>query len=146
LRISLPEGIVSHTNRMGGNERRMDRRYHVELPVRVAWRDSSGKPREADGLAKDISRSGIYFFVPSTINAEEPVQVDLVLPDEITHQGDMRIHLLAKPVRQERVVNTLREPGAGVAIAAALDESSEEPPIARTTPEREPTTTKSHGR
>ncbi len=143
LEISLPNGVVSHTNRLGGSERRMDRRYHVELPVRVMWRDSNGKPREADGLAKDISRSGIYFFVPSEISAEEPVQVELVLPDEITHRGDMRISLLAKPVRQERVVNTLREPGSGMAVAAALDEDSEVPPIAKTAPARERTTTKS---
>ncbi len=146
LRISLPDGVVSHTNRLGGSERRMDRRYHVELPVRVVWRDSSGKAREADGVAKDISRSGIYFFVPSAISADEPVQVELVLPDEITHRGDMRINLLAKPVRQERVVNPLREPGSGMAVAAALDESSDEPPIRHSTPASERTTSKSHRR
>ena len=73
---------------IGGSERRVDRRYHVELPLRVTWRDPDGKSCEADGLARDISRTGIFFVVPTRFSANEPVQLELVLPDEITHRGE----------------------------------------------------------
>ncbi|MGA3324383.1 MAG: MBL fold metallo-hydrolase [Terriglobia bacterium] len=129
LTISLPDGVMSHTNQIGGSERRIDRRYHVELPLRVMWRDADGNPCEAAGVAKDISRTGIFFVVPNVLRADEPVQLELVLPDEITHQGELRINLQARPVRQEHVANSLREPAPGVAVAASLDNTGGEPPI-----------------
>jgi hypothetical protein len=61
---SLPDGVISHPMQIGGSERRVDRRYHVELPLRVTWRDADGKSCEADGMARDISRTGIFFVIP----------------------------------------------------------------------------------
>ena len=66
--------------KIGGSERRADHRYHVELPLRVTWRDANGEWCEADGLAEDISRTGIFFVVPTMISANEPVQFELVSP------------------------------------------------------------------
>jgi phosphoribosyl 1,2-cyclic phosphodiesterase len=129
LTISLPSGAISHAMQIGGSERRVDRRYHVELPLRVTWRDLDGKSCETHGLAKDISRTGIFFVVPTVIRADEPVQLELVLPDEITHRGELRIKFVARPVRQERVGNALSEEALGVAVAAALDVTIGEPPL-----------------
>ena len=119
---------------IGGSERRVDRRYHVELPLRVMWRDLDGKSCEAEGLAKDISRTGIFFVVPTVIRADEPVQLELVLPDEITQRGELRIRFVARPVRQERVGNALREETPGVAVAAALEITGEGPPLPLASP------------
>jgi hypothetical protein len=99
----------------------VDRRYHVELPLRVTWRSADGKLCEAEGLARDISRTGIFFVVPTPIAADEPVQLELVLPDEITHRGEMRIQLAARTIRQEAVGDGLREETRGVAVAASLE-------------------------
>jgi phosphoribosyl 1,2-cyclic phosphodiesterase len=129
LTISLPDGAVTHAMQTGGSGRRVDRRYHVELPLRVTWRDPEGKPCATDGMAKDISRSGIFFVVPTIIRAEEPVNLELVLPDEITHHGEQRIRFVARPLRQEKVGDPLRENGSGVAVAATLEISSDEQPL-----------------
>ena len=112
---------------IGGSERRVDRRYHVELPLRVTWRDLEGKSCETEGVAKDISRTGIFFVVPTVIRADEPVNLELVLPDEITHRGEQRIRFVARPVRQEKVGDPLRENAPGIAVAAALEITTEAP-------------------
>jgi phosphoribosyl 1,2-cyclic phosphodiesterase len=127
LRISLPDGIVTHAMPIGGSERRVDRRYHVELPLHVTWRDLEGKSCKTEGVAKDISRTGIFFVVPEVIRADEPVNLELVLPDEITHRGEQRIRFMVRPVRQERLGDSLRENAPGVAVAAALEITTEVP-------------------
>jgi hypothetical protein len=137
LNISLPGGVISHTMQIGGCDRRVDRRYHLELPLRVTWHDQNGKSCETVGMAKDISRTGIFFVVPMAIRADEPLQLELVLPDEITHQGEMRFKFAARPVRQERVGDPLREIAAGVAVAAALDVTVAEPPLPSGMPKRQ---------
>ena len=129
LTISIPDGEVLHANQIGGRERRVDRRYRVELPLNVMWRDSDGKECHAEGMAKDISRTGIFFVVPTVIRADEPVQLEVVLPNEITQRGELRINLLARPLRQDKVLNAPRHSAPGVAVAATLDHSGGEPPI-----------------
>ena len=136
LTISIPDCDVSHPMKIGGDERRADHRYHVELPLRVTWRDANGKSCEADGLAKDISRTGIFFVVPTMISANEPVQVELVLPDEITHHGEQRIKFVARPVRQAIFGNALPEDTSGVAVAATLELTEGVPPPPLDSPSR----------
>jgi phosphoribosyl 1,2-cyclic phosphodiesterase len=121
LIITLPQGAFSHPMEIGGRERRAERRYHVELPVNVKWRDADGKSQKAEGLARDISRTGIFFVIPHAIETSQPVQVELVLPDEITHRGEMRVKFSARTVRQEIVGDGLRPETRGVAVAAALE-------------------------
>jgi phosphoribosyl 1,2-cyclic phosphodiesterase len=136
LTISLPQGGFSHPMEIGGRERRADRRYHVELPLRVKWRDAAGKSHKAEGLARDISRTGIFFVVPNAIETREPVQLELVLPDEITHRGEMRVKFLARTVRQEIVGDGLRGETRGVAVAAALEARDGGQPLPLKSPSR----------
>jgi phosphoribosyl 1,2-cyclic phosphodiesterase len=121
LTISLPEGEITGEKVIGGTERRVDRRYHVELPLRVTWHDHDGKPCQADGVAKDISRTGIFFVVPSAIQPDAPVKLELVLPDAITHRGEMRFRFIARPVRQTQAVDPYSEKSPGIAVAASLE-------------------------
>jgi hypothetical protein len=121
---------------IGGRERRVDRRFHVELPMRVKWRDVDGKSHKAEGLARDISRTGIFFVVPHAIETSEPVQLELVLPDEITHRGEMRVKFMGGIVRQEIVGDGLRTETRGVAVAAALEARDEDKPLPLKSPSR----------
>lgn len=136
LTISLPDGAISHDKQIGGSERRIDRRYHVELPLRVTWRDLDGKPCEADGVARDISRTGIFFVVPSALRTDEPVQLELVLPDAITHRGEIRFKFVARPMRQGKVFDPLGEAAPGIAVAASLEVLPLEPPLPLKPPSR----------
>lgn len=121
MTISLPQGVFSHPMQIGGRERRTSPRYHVELPVHVAWKDAKGKRHKAEGLARNVSMSGIFFVVPQAIETHDPVQVELVLPDEITHRGEVRVKFTARTVRQEIVGDGLRAETRGVAVAAELE-------------------------
>jgi phosphoribosyl 1,2-cyclic phosphodiesterase len=129
LTITIPEGEIAHPIQAGAGERRADRRYHVELPLRVTWRDVDGNACEASGVARSISRTGIYFVVPTAIHATEPLQLELLLPNEITQRGEMRIKLAAKPLRQELVGDGLREETRGFAVAAALEPTHADQPV-----------------
>jgi phosphoribosyl 1,2-cyclic phosphodiesterase len=136
LVLSLPHGGFCHPMEIGGRERRVDRRFHVELPVRVKWRDAQGKSHKAEGQARDISRTGIFFVVPHAIETREPVQLELVLPDEITHRGEMRVKFMGRTVRQEIVGDGLRAETRGVAVAAALETRNGEVPLPLKPPPR----------
>jgi len=129
LTISLPGGAITQALQHDENERRVDHRYHVELPLRAVWHDPEGKSCESDGLARDISRTGILFVIPSAIRADEPVQLELLLPDEITHCGELRMKFEARPVRQEKVQDALREGGPGIAVAAAINANNGDAPL-----------------
>lgn len=131
LTISLPSGTFTHAMDLGGSERRLGRRYRVELPLRVTWRDLEGKVRETEGMAKDISRTGISFVVPTAVRADGTVSLELVLPDEITHRGEQRIKFEARPVRQERIDDPLHENAPGIAVAATLDITTMAPLLPR---------------
>jgi phosphoribosyl 1,2-cyclic phosphodiesterase len=120
LTISLPDFAITHPMQIGGGERRVERRYHVELPLRVTWRDADGIAREAEGQAKDISRTGIHFVVPTMITSDGPVQLELVLPHEITQNGEQRIKFMARAVRQEIRDSGLSDDPPCIAVAAAF--------------------------
>jgi phosphoribosyl 1,2-cyclic phosphodiesterase len=127
LTVSLPDAIITQQMEIGGTERRIARRYHVELPVRVMWRDAGGRARETEAVAKDISKTGISFVSPMEILAQEPLQLELVLPDEITRQGNLKIRLAARPLRQESAGRNHDNTSAGVAVAAALEPAKTHP-------------------
>jgi phosphoribosyl 1,2-cyclic phosphodiesterase len=117
MEFGLPRGEMAQAKLAAGHERRREHRYRLELPVRVAWRGPDGRRLEAQGLTQDVSRSGIYFIVPPEVRTDVPVEVDMILPDEITHRGDTMFPFLAQRVRQERIdsVNGTTAPGVGVA-------------------------------
>ncbi len=103
MAIDLPGGELLNVPFLEGAERRTEHRYQLQVPVRVEWREGSGKPRETEGFARDVSRSGIYFVVPEKIDSQKPVDLKLVLPDEITHRGDVGFQFSVQPLRQESV-------------------------------------------
>lgn len=120
LTIDLTTGYVSHGFQESPN-RRTETRYHLELPVHMQWRDSAGEAKEAHGCAQDISRSGIYFVAPEKINLGEPIRLELVVPDEITHRGNVHIPFIAHPIRQEEVNGSEGKPAQDVGVAARLE-------------------------
>jgi len=138
LMIDLPSADILSSPGLEGEERRADRRYRFELPVRVAWRDSTGETRKAEGVAQDISSSGIYFIVPQEIKGERQIELELVLPDEITHRGELGIRFAAQPVRQVQT----NGPGAGeeprVGVHARLTPTGKDTPVLPVQPSDKP--------
>lgn len=68
-----------------------ERRYEVQLPVQFA---------AGDGVARNISTSGIYFETDSPLSAGAALNFTLVL--EESPAGPMRMQCEARVVRVER--------------------------------------------
>ena len=117
MEITLPRGDIAQAKLVAGRERRREHRYRLELPVRVAWRGPDGRRLEAQGLTQDISKSGIYFIVPAEVGTDAPLELEMILPDEITHRGDTAFPFLAQRVRQQPIdsFNGSARPAVGVA-------------------------------
>jgi phosphoribosyl 1,2-cyclic phosphodiesterase len=120
MEFVLPRGEMAQAKLARGRDRRRERRYRLELPLRVSWQGPGGKRLEAQGLTQDISRSGIYFIVPAEVRTDLPVELDVILPHEITHRGDTALEFIAQRVRQELVNGALSNHGPSVAVAAHL--------------------------
>ena len=97
---------------------RHEPRYHMEVPVNVEWHDGRGERREARALARNVSKSGVYFVATDNIPTGQAVEVELVLPDEVTQCGPMKIRFAAKPIRQQRTAPVFEGDSEGVGVAA----------------------------
>jgi len=127
MELDIPTGEIAYAGSLGGAERRSERRYHLELPVRLGWQEWSGKTRQTEGLAHDISKSGIYFIVPEEIRSGQPLELELVLPDEITHRGDLGIRFIARPIRQEQADGSVAGQAVRIGVGARLSPAEKSP-------------------
>ena len=102
MEIELPPGDIGRSFLVTGADHRRARRYRIEVPVRVSWQERSGETRVAVGLSQDISSSGIYFIAPNEVRMDEVLELEIVLPEEITHRGEVTFSFVAEPVREEK--------------------------------------------
>jgi phosphoribosyl 1,2-cyclic phosphodiesterase len=126
MEIELPGGTIEHAKFTDGFERRRDRRYQIQLPVRLDRQAGSTSSEHVQGVSQDLSRSGIYFVTPADMSPDEPFELEVVLPDEITHHGELAFRFQARPVRVERVNGAagFREPVNGVAARRTDDQDN----------------------
>jgi phosphoribosyl 1,2-cyclic phosphodiesterase len=132
LEIDLSSGEILGVRTLQGADRRTERRYRLEMPLRMEWRGSTGEVKQTQGLTQDISRSGISFLAPEQFQADQPFEVELVLPDEITHCGDRGIRFAAMPVRRGRMNGPASHEELKVGVGARLspvEESSAAQPV-----------------
>jgi phosphoribosyl 1,2-cyclic phosphodiesterase len=132
--IDLPSGALNFAIPSEASDRRREHRYPLQLPVRLNWREPDGSTAEAEGTAQDLSSSGVYFVAPPDVRTDQPFQVEVVLPDEITHRGEVLLKFLARPVRQELLNSTPGSYDSKLGVAARI-ESVEEEPVPEPSPE-----------
>jgi phosphoribosyl 1,2-cyclic phosphodiesterase len=116
MEIFLPGLEVVHDYKP--SQPRLEHRYQLQIPVKVSWTNRDGTSARADGMARDVSKSGIYFVVPNDIRTEEPLEIEVVVPDEITGKGNLTFRFLAQAVRQEPVEGWEGADTKGVGVAA----------------------------
>ncbi len=133
MEIELPGGLIEKAKLSEGFERRGDRRYPIEVPVRLSIRKSPGGLVRAEGYSQDLSKTGVYFITPADIDAGQIVELEVVVPEELTHRGDLAIRFTAEPVRVERLngAGVYREPVTGVAArrVSTADDTQEPAPL-----------------
>ncbi len=100
LEVELPAGEIERSRQAAPPDRRHERRYRLEVPVRLTWKDAAGEKKSARGLCQDFSRSGVYLLGPADLGGDQPIDVELVLPDEITRCGEMTFQYKALVVRK----------------------------------------------
>ncbi len=125
--IELPSGAFNFAIPSEASDRRREHRYPLQLPVRLNWKEADGSEGEAEGTAQDLSSSGLYFVAPPDLRADQPFQVEVVLPDEITHRGEVLLKFIARPVRQELLSGGQSGLDAKIGVAAQIESVEEEP-------------------
>ena len=128
MEIFLPQQEVVREYKP--SQPRQGKRFQVQVPIRVTWPSKEGPLVHAEGVARDISRSGIYFLIPHDLRLDQPIEVEMVIPNEITGQGNLAFRFLAQPLRQELVNNAGEGESLHVGVAARridpLSEAEEE--------------------
>jgi phosphoribosyl 1,2-cyclic phosphodiesterase len=116
--VNLPQGYVSNVSLKEGYERRRSHRYHIEVPLRVSWRAAGEEKVETRAVTQDVSESGIYFVSPHGISPDQPLELEMVLPNEITHRGDVGFHFIAQPVRMQETDGVFPGHPRGLGVGA----------------------------
>jgi phosphoribosyl 1,2-cyclic phosphodiesterase len=121
LEFHFNAGEATEVGRSQGAGLRAERRYRIELPVRLIRKDPSGEAKEAIGEAQDISNSGIYFVGPDDLRLTPNIELELLIPHAITRRGDLRVHLHATAVRYERLEGTTADGQPRLGVGARVD-------------------------
>ncbi len=119
--IRLPAGEVSPPAFFATHDRRRERRYRLEVPLKLSWLGSNGKPRVSRGFCQDFSKSGMFFLAAGELETDQRVDVEVVLPEEITGRGDVLFRSRAHLLRRNPSSGTLKLAAApAVGVAARL--------------------------
>lgn len=91
-------------------ERRSRRRFQMRLPIELQFDDS----KTVAGLTRDVSATGVYFFITFDIGGRTTLEFILTFPPEITLSQSLRVRCTAKLVRVDH------SDADGVGIAAQI--------------------------
>jgi phosphoribosyl 1,2-cyclic phosphodiesterase len=118
--IRLPKGELLKAWPTASTERRRERRYRLEVPVRLIWQTPDGHSQVGRGICQDISRSGMFLLAPVELDVRQPIAIELVLPNEITHRGEVAIRFRAETLRSILQDGLELTEGSTVGVAAHL--------------------------
>jgi len=88
-------------------------RIPIELPIKVRWKNRTGKKLQVQGKTGNMSGNGLFMTVPLKPGRATALTITVQLPVEVTHSP---LQLLCKG----RVVNWKRE-GGRVGVSAVID-------------------------
>ena len=94
-------------------ERRKARRFLIQLPLIVRWKDES-LIGEAHTQTQDVSSCGLRFDLPTVPKSGPAVEILMTLPHQMTHAGPVRVNCKGRIVR-------ISLKGDNVEVAAAID-------------------------
>jgi len=80
---------------MSLEERRRSERFNLGVPLTVQWTNGTEK-RQAHAVTQNVSSGGVYFFLPELIPEGTIVEIEMILPSQITHAPPMRVSCLGR--------------------------------------------------
>ena len=78
-------------------ERRQSDRFAISFPVRVKWKDDSGKPMTEEGLTENVGINGVLIYLPRSLPSVG-AKVDLT----VTENPKDEVSVTAQVIRLER--------------------------------------------
>jgi c-di-GMP-binding flagellar brake protein YcgR len=99
-------------------DRRVARRYELNLPVVVRAAAERKAADSRNGQTRDISTRGVYFLIDQNLEPGSTLDFMLTLPAEITQGTEVFIHAQGKVVRVERKPGEEEE---RVGVAAVIE-------------------------
>ena len=106
---------------LGGRDmtdRRIARRYELNLPVVVRAATERKAADSRNGKTRDISTRGVYFLIDQQLEPGSILDFMLTLPAEITQGTEVFIHAQGKVVRVEAKPG---EVGERLGVAAVIE-------------------------
>ena len=97
-------------------EQRTKRRFALRLPVHIAQPGSDG-PQTLATTTRDISASGICFYLDEALAPGAPIEFTLTLPEEITLSQPIRVRCKGRVVRESAATAEERR-----LVAAVIDD------------------------
>jgi len=95
-------------------ERRRAERFNFGMPLTVHWTNGS-EQLKAQTVAQDVSSGGVYFFLPEAIPNGTAVEVEMMLPTQITHGAPVRVRC------QGRIQRCVMKPGESAGMATMIE-------------------------
>ena len=95
-------------------ERRACKRFGLELPVHIEWKDFSGKVKESAGATKDISASGAFVICKDLIEVRRHVHLKIDLPIALAGTRKSLVSARGRVVRKETMIEPDRGYGHGI--------------------------------
>jgi hypothetical protein len=95
-------------------ERRRSERFNLGMPLTVQWTNGS-EQHKAHTVAQDVSSGGVYFLLPEAIPDGTAVEVEMMLPTQITLGAPVRVRC------QGRIQRCVLKPGESAGMAAMLE-------------------------
>ena len=94
------------------DEKRVLPRFPLEMPV---WLRLPGSDATVHAKTRDVSASGVFFYVNCEIREESEIEFTMTLPPELTRTAAIQVSCKGKVVRVQNDAVTGR-----VGIAAAI--------------------------
>ena len=82
-------------------EKREIKRVGSRLSVSLQWKNGRGTIRRTRGITRDLSQRGVYCYVEDPIPPNQPVEIDLIFPVEMTAGSPMALRCRGKTVRAD---------------------------------------------
>jgi hypothetical protein len=94
------------------DEKRVLPRFPLEMPV---WLRLPGSDATVHAKTRDVSASGVFFYVNCEIREESEIEFTMTLPPELTRTAAIQVSCKGKVVRVQN------DPGSGkIGIAASI--------------------------
>jgi PilZ domain len=95
-------------------DRRRAERFSFGMPITVCW-TSGHDQRKAQTVTQDVSAGGLYFFLPEAIPDGTTVEIEMMLPTEVSLGSAVKVRC------HGRIQRCTLKPGESAGMATMIE-------------------------